>query len=191
MRGRADGEERGKNGTEPYTKSVYRIMIETIVSAIIALSSVILIFTSVLLVPMIYKINPLSIFLLQERMDWYFLISLIFSIVLLIFSIIYLERKVKLLSSRFVELSTGESIAEQSRQILGEQVLQYLDEGEKRIYGVLSDAGGSVLQKDMVGLDGMSRATVSRIVDRLEKKGVVDKIRHGSTNMVVLKRLSR
>ena len=42
--------------------------------------------------------------------------------------------------------------------------MRMTEDGEKRVYGTLVDAGGSFLQRDLFGMDGMSMATVSRFV---------------------------
>jgi len=71
-----------------------------------------------------------------------------------------------------------------------EDALKYLDEGEREIVRILIDAGGSMLQRDIARSGNFSRATVTRILDRLESKGVVEKLRHGTTNKIVLKKVS-
>ena len=188
---RIGNEPHDQNSGEVSGKTVYRSVLETVVSALLALSSVILIFTTIILIPMLYKVNPFSIFSLKAQTDWYLLIGLIFSVLLLIFSILYMEKNVRILSTSLSNLKHADNIASLTGPIPNEDLLKFLDDGEKRVYGTLVDAGGSFLQRDLFGMDGMSRATVSRIVDRLERKGVVEKIRHGSTNMIVLKRISR
>ncbi len=176
---------------EKADRTLYSLVMGTIVTAIIALSSIILILTTALIIPMFYKISFISIFLLKDITDSFFVAGFATSVVLLSISIVYLERNVRLLSVKLSNLSSASSRPDDTKAISNEELLKYLDEGERRLYGLLVDSNGSLLQKNLVGLDGMSRATVSRLVDRLEKKGIVEKIRHGSTNMIVLKRTSR
>ena len=63
-------------------------------------------------------------------------------------------------------------------------VLRLLSGDERTMYKAIMDAGGSALQKDLIKTTRMSNAKVSRVLDRLDEKGVITKKRHGSTNMV-------
>ena len=63
-------------------------------------------------------------------------------------------------------------------------VLRLLSGDERTMYKAIMDAGGSALQKDLIKTTRMSNAKVSRVLDRLDEKGVITKERHGSTNMV-------
>ncbi len=66
-----------------------------------------------------------------------------------------------------------------------------LDQDERRIYRTVLDAGGSIFQGEIVKRTGLSKATVSRIIDRLEVKGILERKRRGMSNLVVLKRVSQ
>lgn len=63
-------------------------------------------------------------------------------------------------------------------------ILRLLTGDERRMFRTIMDAGGRALQKDLIKSTKMSNAKVSRVLDRLQQKGVVTKERHGSTNMV-------
>jgi uncharacterized membrane protein len=65
-------------------------------------------------------------------------------------------------------------------------VVKLLDEDEKLLYTRLRAAEGAVLQRDIVGWGTFSAAKVSRLLDRLETKGLVVRERHGMTNRVRL-----
>lgn len=65
-------------------------------------------------------------------------------------------------------------------------VVRLLDEGERVLYLRLRDAGGEVLQRDVVGWGTFSPAKVTRLLDRLEAKGLVVRERHGATNRLRL-----
>ncbi len=62
-----------------------------------------------------------------------------------------------------------------------------LDEDERKIVELLKENGGILFQSDIVEYTGFSKAKVSRILDKLEVKGVVEKRRRGNTNVVILK----
>ena len=65
-------------------------------------------------------------------------------------------------------------------------VLRLLTGDERTMYKAIMDAGGKALQKDLIKITRMSNAKVSRVLDRLQEKGVISKERYGSTNMVKL-----
>jgi uncharacterized membrane protein len=66
-------------------------------------------------------------------------------------------------------------------------VLRLLTGDERVMFKAVMDSGGEALQKDLIQRTKMSSAKVSRLLDRLEEKGVITKDRHGSTNKVKIK----
>jgi len=66
-------------------------------------------------------------------------------------------------------------------------VLRLLTGDERLMYKALMDSGGWALQKDLILSTKMSNAKVSRVLDRLGQKGLVDKERFGSTNKITIK----
>lgn len=64
--------------------------------------------------------------------------------------------------------------------------LGLLPEDERAVYRLLLREGGQVLQKDLRQLVSFSGPKVSRVLDRLERKGLVVRERHGMTNRVRL-----
>lgn len=65
-------------------------------------------------------------------------------------------------------------------------LVKLLDEDERRMYLEIRDRGGEVLQRDLVALGTFSKAKVTRVLDKLEVKGLVVRERHGMTNRVRL-----
>ena len=65
-------------------------------------------------------------------------------------------------------------------------IVKLLGEDERLLYTRLRDAGGPVLQKDVVAWGTFSAAKVTRLLDRLETKGLVVRERHGATNRIRL-----
>ena len=65
-------------------------------------------------------------------------------------------------------------------------VVRLLDEDERLLYTRLRAEDGEALQRDIVGWGTFSAAKVSRLLDRLEVKGLVVRERHGMTNRVRL-----
>ncbi len=62
-----------------------------------------------------------------------------------------------------------------------------LDEQEKNIYNILKNKGGSVYQLDLIKGTGFSKVKISRILDKMESMGILERKRRGMTNIIVLK----
>ncbi len=65
-------------------------------------------------------------------------------------------------------------------------LVKLLGEDEKRMYLEIREHGGEMLQRDIVGLGIFSKAKVTRVLDKLEGKGLVRREAHGMTNRVRL-----
>ncbi|MGC8562074.1 MAG: helix-turn-helix transcriptional regulator [Thermoplasmata archaeon] len=168
-----------------------KALMNAIISAVIAVSAVILLillsFTLFLLIDSSFFTNlpvrPYSIYLI---------IAISASVILLVVSLVFLFRSIKSISLESKESSSFLGNSGESTQVQFDQdAIKYLDEGEREIYMILVDAGGTVLQRDIASVKGYSKATITRILTRLEAKGLVERIRHGTTNQIVLKRVSK
>lgn len=62
-----------------------------------------------------------------------------------------------------------------------------LDEDEKRIYQLLLEHEGSMYQSDLIKEIGCSKVKMSRLVDKMSIKDILEKKRRGMTNLVVVK----
>lgn len=67
------------------------------------------------------------------------------------------------------------------------RILSSLTGDERSIYNLVIDADGSVFQSELSKSTGYSKVKVTRILDRLEGKGVIERKRRGMTNIVLLK----
>ena len=65
-------------------------------------------------------------------------------------------------------------------------VVRALDEDERRLYLQIREAGGTALQRDLVASGAFSKAKVTRLLDKLERRGLVVRERYGATNRVKL-----
>jgi len=65
--------------------------------------------------------------------------------------------------------------------------LAKLDEEEKKVYEIIKGKGGSAFQSDLIKDTSHSKVTITRILDKLEMIGVLERKRRGMTNIVVLK----
>jgi len=68
-----------------------------------------------------------------------------------------------------------------------EQIFHELKSEEKDILTQVIDSQGSVFQSDLVKKTGMSKVAITRILDRLEGKNLIERRRRGMTNIVILK----
>lgn len=62
-----------------------------------------------------------------------------------------------------------------------------LDPAEKKVFEMISGSD-AMFQSELVEKSGMSKVKVTRILDKLEAKGLVERKRRGMTNVVVPKR---
>lgn len=58
---------------------------------------------------------------------------------------------------------------------------------ERTIYDKIKLNQGSLYQSDLIKETGLSKVKISRILDKMEGKGILEKKRRGMTNIVVLK----
>ncbi|TRZ88503.1 MAG: hypothetical protein D4R88_07720 [Methanosarcinales archaeon] len=65
-------------------------------------------------------------------------------------------------------------------------ILETLTGDEKEIYQLIYNTKGEILQKDIIVSD-FSRAKITRLLDYLEKRGLIERKSYGMTNKVVLK----
>ncbi len=69
-----------------------------------------------------------------------------------------------------------------------EKTLKQLDGDEKRVYELISGSDGVVFQSDIVEKTGLQKVKVTRILDRMEHKGLVERRRRGMSNIVLIKK---
>lgn len=74
---------------------------------------------------------------------------------------------------------------ERGKAQLGPEELALLDEDERILYKLVA-SDDDIYQKDLPELTGFSKAKVSRLLDKLERKDLVQRLSHGMTNRVVL-----
>ncbi|ELY86581.1 hypothetical protein C483_19265 [Natrialba hulunbeirensis JCM 10989] len=84
---------------------------------------------------------------------------------------------------------TAEEIVESHREKL-DRIANRLSDNEEEVYTVVLDGNGKVQQRTITEDTTLSEATVSRTLDTLETKGLVERKRRGMGNVVVLKELA-
>ncbi len=91
-------------------------------------------------------------------------------------------------SGMYIILKEGAKLRSTSRTIRNvNEALKNLDGEEKTIYGQIKDSDGFIFQNDLIQKTGFSKVKVSRLLDKLEAKNLVERRRRGMSNVVVLK----
>jgi hypothetical protein len=67
------------------------------------------------------------------------------------------------------------------------KVMSGLSGDERSVFGKIIDAQGSISQSELVAKTNFHKVKVSRVLDRLEGKALVERKRRGMTNVVVLR----
>ena len=67
------------------------------------------------------------------------------------------------------------------------EVMKGLNDEENIVLEKIIEAEGTVFQSDLVEKSGFTKVKVTRILDKLEGKGIVERKRRGMTNVVILK----
>lgn len=85
-----------------------------------------------------------------------------------------------------------ERIVVQTKMVEAKQVkkkydLSDLKMEEKQVFALVQE-NGTIFQADLIEKTGMGKAKMTRVIDRLEGKGFVERKRRGMTNVVVLKK---
>lgn len=67
------------------------------------------------------------------------------------------------------------------------KLMEELDDDEGAVLQKVIDANGTVFQSQIVEEVGFPKAKITRILDKLEGRGLVERRRRGMTNVVILK----
>lgn len=68
-----------------------------------------------------------------------------------------------------------------------QKILNELDGDEKLALEKIIEAQGAIFQSDLVEKTTLDKVKVTRILDKLEGKGIIERKRRGMTNVVILK----
>ena len=79
---------------------------------------------------------------------------------------------------------------EQQTQIVNKDKLKSISDSlegdDRKIFGMVIDSG-AIFQSELVEKSGVTKVKVTRILDKLEAKGLIERKRRGMTNIVMLK----
>lgn len=68
-----------------------------------------------------------------------------------------------------------------------QKILDTLDKDEKLVFEKIIDEQGTIFQSDLVEKTNFTKVKVTRILDKLEGRGIIERKRRGMTNIVILK----
>ena len=68
-----------------------------------------------------------------------------------------------------------------------QKVMKELADDEKLVLEKIIESQGTIFQSDLVEKTGLTKVKVTRILDKLEGKGIIERKRRGMTNVVILK----
>ena len=80
-----------------------------------------------------------------------------------------------------------EEVMQEGMQKKKIHIPENLDEEEKKIIEILNSREGSVYQSDLIKETGFSKVKITRVLDKLESKGIIERRRRGMTNAIFLK----
>ncbi len=85
----------------------------------------------------------------------------------------------------FSQITSTKAVHKANKELA--RKLSMLHEDEKKIYKATEEAEGTIFQSELIEKTGFSKVKVSRVLDRLEGKGLIERRRRGMTNIVILK----
>ncbi|MFH2105847.1 MAG: MarR family transcriptional regulator [Candidatus Micrarchaeota archaeon] len=68
-----------------------------------------------------------------------------------------------------------------------QKVLSTLDEEEKMVLNMIIESKGTIFQSDLVIRTNLNKVKVTRVLDKLEGREIIERKRRGMTNVVILK----
>lgn len=77
--------------------------------------------------------------------------------------------------------------SKKEKQEFKETDLSKLDQEEKKIYNILKQHEGSIYQSDLIKETDFSKVKITRLLDKMESKKLIERKRRGMTNVIVLK----
>lgn len=107
-------------------------------------------------------------------------------IIIIVASIILAISGMYLLFFDSVEKPAGELVLEE-RKKRWKEIAKTLKKEEQKIYKAIIELGGIVEQSKLPEKTGLSKASISRTLDLLESKGLIERRRRGMGNVVLLR----
>lgn len=94
---------------------------------------------------------------------------------------------VLLIGLYFVFFSDREKNKKQKQETKKYEIPKDLNPDEKQIIQIIIDEEGAIFQSHLTEKTKLSKVKITRILDKLEGKGIIERKRRGMTNVVILK----
>ncbi len=125
----------------------------------------------------------MNITLKNQKIVSYSLMGLLVLVGLFITFFIKDESKIIVERKEVNQLSKESKLSDEEKK----KKLDNLDEEERAIMNIVLNENGSVYQSEIIKQTKMTKVKITRIMDRLEGKGLIERKRRGMTNIVILK----
>lgn len=99
---------------------------------------------------------------------------------------IFTQENEKIVIKRINTPAKQETPTNISSKKFNEEELKLLDKEEKEIIELILKENGSMFQSDIVDKTGMHKVKVTRILDNLEGRGLIERKRRGMSNIIIL-----
>jgi hypothetical protein len=121
---------------------------------------------------------PMGVTLRNQKMVSYGLIALLATVGIII-SYFLKDEQIRIIHRQ----SSKENVVKTS--VAEEKKFENLDEEERRIMNIVQREDGSVYQSDIIKETKLTKVKVTRILDKLEGKSLIERKRRGMTNIII------
>ncbi|MEK6886328.1 MAG: MarR family transcriptional regulator [Nanoarchaeota archaeon] len=104
-------------------------------------------------------------------------------VVLIGLYMIFFGKEVRIVTKTVKEQINPKNITKENYQ----KIISNLNVDEKAVFEKVIESDGTSFQSDLVDKTGFHKVKITRILDRLEGKGLIERKRRGMTNVVILK----
>lgn len=94
--------------------------------------------------------------------------------------------RIKIIKDSSAHIEGKEQRGKKEKDILNKKA-ESLEGDEKVLFEIILRSEGSVFQSQIIKETGFTKVRVTRILDRLEGKGIIERKRRGMTNVVLLR----
>jgi uncharacterized membrane protein len=119
---------------------------------------------------------PMHATLLTQEVISYSLVGILALVSLFIIFFMKDERTI-------VKVESKQDLSDEERK----KKLQDLDDDERSVMNIILRENGSVYQSDIVKETKLTKVKTTRILDKLEGKGLIERRRRGMSNIIILK----
>ena len=101
-----------------------------------------------------------------------------------LYFILHKDRQNKIITKKVAKRRINEKVM---RPNVLNSAPKTLNAESKKVFEIITQANGAILQGEIVAKSGMDKVKVSRVLDKLEMQGLVERRRHGMSNLVLRK----